>query len=335
MTVSSPSLEEKVAFLADAAAYPQYQGEVEVVETHMSWVFMTTDRVYKLKKPIARELIDFTAADARYRNCLEEVRLNRRLGGDTYIGIESLSLTHGGRLQLGRGGVAVDWLVVMKRLPEQAMLENQIRDGRLDTEGLAEAAVLLARFYQREEPVNMTGEQYQQHLADNVSHLFRELGAYPLPGKQLRSLDRRLHDELEAMATLFYERARQGMILEAHGDLRPEHLCLTRPPVVIDCLEFNRDLRIQDRVDELSFLAMECDMLGAPQAGETVFNVYGDLTGDQPPAPLLAFHACYRACVRARLCAGHLGDVPDPEGEHWLKRARDYLGLAERYARAL
>ncbi|MDO8860757.1 hypothetical protein Q6D67_03500 [Haliea sp. E1-2-M8] len=330
---AQPRLEDKIAFLAAASSYPGYRGEVAVVETHLSLIFMTRERAYKLKKPVRRALIDFTGIDARYRNCLEELRLNRRLGGDTYIGIEPLCLLPGGRLHLGRGGVPVDWLVVMRRLPEQAMLDNQIRAGRLDGEALAQAAALLARFYQAEEPVAMTGEQYRQRLVDNVTQLFAELESFPLPADALRSLRQGQLTLLETHGELFAARARQGMILEAHGDLRPEHLCLSHPPVIIDCLEFSRDLRLQDRADELVFLAMECDKLGAPEVGETVFRVYGEITGDWPQAPLLDLYRRYRACIRARLCAGHLGDVPEVQAEHWLRRAREYLGLAVEYTR--
>jgi aminoglycoside phosphotransferase family enzyme len=326
-----PSIEEKVDFLSRASTYPDCREEVTVVETHMSWVFIAGERVYKLKKPMIRDLIDFSTPDARYLNCREEVRLNRRLGGDTYLGLEQLSVAAEGELKLGRNGVAVDWLVVMKRLPESAMLESQIKAGRVDYDALERAAEFLSAFYVRTDAVMLTAGQYGERLASNIRSNRESLAAYRLPEGQLDLIAGRQLDLVDRRPALFGERARAGRVVEAHGDLRPEHVCLTDPPVIIDCLEFSRDLRIQDRLDELAFLAMECERLGNDRVGEIVLATYADFTGDKPPLSLVAFYKSYRACVRAKLCVWHLDDDPEEQRGPWQKKAETYLAMAERY----
>jgi aminoglycoside phosphotransferase family enzyme len=117
-------------------------------------------------------------------------------------------------------------------------------------------------------------------------------------------------------------------VIEAHGDLRPEHICLEREPQIIDCLEFSADFRMLDAVDELSFLALECERLGAPELRQTIFTTYAEVTKDAPPDALLHFYQSYRACVRARIAIWHLDDPQVREPHRWSEQARGYLRLA-------
>jgi aminoglycoside phosphotransferase family enzyme len=128
---------------------------------------------------------------------------------------------------------------------------------------------------------------------------------------------------------IFDARVRSGKIVEGHGDLRPEHICLEDPPVAIDCLEFNRDLRTLDAVSELSFLGLECDRLGAAEVGDYIMMRYSEQTGDRPPLPLLRFYKAFHACVRAKVAVRHLEDKKLTDREHWRARAAQYLELAD------
>jgi uncharacterized protein len=323
-----PGIDEKVAFLSDAASYPGDADTVEVRETHASWVFLVGSLVYKLKKPVARQLFDFTTVDQRYKNCVEEARLNIRLGGDTYLGVERLSVVPGGDLALGREGSAVDWLVVMRRLPAALMLETQISAADVDYGRVRAVAERLAYFYGSAAGFPLTGEQYLERLRCGIRDTHRELIEYSLPEGLVQSVCNQQMTILENNSPDVANRATEGRLVEAHGDLRPEHVCLTEPPVVIDCLEFSRDLRIRDPADELSFLAMECEKLGDEKVGGTLFQVYGQVTGDKPDASLLAFYKAYRASERAKLAIWHLSDDPQEERGPWRQQALDYLTIA-------
>src|SRR5690606_21991313 len=119
---------------------------------------------------------------------------------------------------------------------------------------------------------------------------------------------------------------------EAHGDLRPEHICLTPEPVFIDCLEFKREFRLLDPVDELSFLALECEHAGAAFVGDIVFDTYRHATQDHPPEELICFYKSYRASLRAKLAIWHLKDSPIQQRSKWTYRAKEYLQLAKQYS---
>jgi aminoglycoside phosphotransferase family enzyme len=119
-----------------------------------------------------------------------------------------------------------------------------------------------------------------------------------------------------------------GCLVEGHGDLRPEHICVGREPAIIDCLEFDRDLRVLDPADELAFLGLECERLDAPWVGQWFLDAYIEVTGDVPPPPLLDFYRSYRALRRARIAANHLDDPHVRDPERFAARARQYLERA-------
>lgn len=161
-------------------------------------------------------------------------------------------------------------------------------------------------------------------LIDRLVYKLKKPVRYPL-------LDFSTRDVCSAAHT-FDQRLQQNVIVEGHGDLRREHVCLAAEPVFIDCLEFNRDLRIVDPADELASLAMECELLGAGDIGRAVFDTYASVTGDAPGIALTRFYRAQRALLRAKLAAWHLEDgVSDGTRAKWIARAQAYLWLAKTY----
>ncbi len=325
-----PGIEEKVAFLSRPEVYPIPTQRVETKETHMSWVFLTDTQAWKLKKPVHRDYFDLSTPAARHRNCREEVRLNRRLAPDVYLGIVSLTIDELGNMHLDGQGEAVDWLVRMRRLPADRMLDRMIANQTISEAGVQQVGAVLARFYRQAQPVEMTAAAYRNRLAADVRANQDELEKpeYALPPDLLSSITDSQLRYLDRESETFCARVRDGKIIEAHGDLRPEHICLESEPVIIDCLEFNRDFRILDPVSELSFLSLECERLGAAWVGQLILKIYSDQTADRPPERLLWFYRGLHACLRAKLAVWHLEDHQD--WEKWTGKARDYLRLAKR-----
>ncbi|MFP4639444.1 MAG: hypothetical protein ACOC02_01145 [Guyparkeria sp.] len=338
--MSQPStdcrIEDKVAFLSRPEAYgDEHPERIEVIETHMSWVFLTERHAYKLKKPVRYAFLDFSTLEARGRDCAAEVRLNRRLAPDTYLGALPLNLDDRGQLTLGDGGRIVDWVVKMRRLPADRMLDRVIRERRLHPADITAVAEHLAAFYSRCEPVVLSPESYRARLRKDITTNLEALSE-PLHEPDNGQLDRIRSALLGLLARepgWFDARASGGHVVEGHGDLRPEHVCLERPPVIFDCLEFDRRLRTLDAADDLAFLAMECDRLEAPEVGETLYRVYGERCGDWPDSRLIAFYKSRQACLRAKLAIWHIFELPTSEWEPWRQKARDYLALAEEQAR--
>lgn len=328
---------QKVAFLRRPDSYPEGPSRVEVKETHMSWVFLTDHHAYKLKKPVRYDFLDFSTIEARRRDCQEEVRLNRRLAPDVYLGSVPLTVEANGRLRLDGAGTAIDWLVKMVRLPQARMLDELVQARRVEDADLHALVRRLVRFYEQVPREDLSPDAYRARLRRDVTATHGELvdSAYDLPPE----LTARVRDtQLECLrrdAPLFDARVKEGRIIEGHGDLRPEHVCLTAEPVVIDCLEFNRAFRILDTADELAFLAVECERLGDPETGERLLALYRELSNDRPPDPLLHFYSSYRAALRAKLAIWHTRDHDVPDHPKWRTKALAYLELAERHAQLI
>jgi aminoglycoside phosphotransferase family enzyme len=328
---AEPTLAQKVAHLSRPESYGEGTSAVEMIETHMSYVFLTDSYVYKLKKPVRHPFLDFSTLQARRFNCDEELRLNRRLARNVYLAVIALTLGAEG-LQIDGPGTAVEWLVKMRRLPRHLMLDRAIQERRLNENDVARFTRVLAAFYRDAPRVSMTPSDYCARLTHAVLDDRRALASpdYSLDGGVLDRIVERLLGFLDERKALLRERVEKHMIVEGHGDLRPEHVCLAAEPVFIDCLEFNRDLRIVDPGDELGYLAMECELLGADYVRHAVFATYRECTGDAVDDSLISFYQAHRALLRAKLAAWHLKDgLTDRGREAWLARARQYLHLAE------
>lgn len=332
-----PALADKVAFLSRSSAYALARGEtVALRETHMSCVFLAGDKVYKLKKPVRFPYLDFSTLARRESACRAELTLNRRLARDVYLDVRPLTLSRSG-LAIGGTGAVVDWLVVMRRLEEQSTLEHALIDHRLGTLQLDRVVAVLIPFYRKSERVftvpNTQIYEWQRSLRDNTRILIKpRLG---LPSGLIRRLDHVQRLFLTECAELLMERACKGRILDGHGDLRPEHIWLTDGIEVIDCLEFNAKLRAVDPFDELAYLSLECERLGAAWVGDYCRLKLAEGLHDSPPESLYRFYRCHRAVLRARLAIAHLLEENPRTPEKWPRVARAYLDIAARDAARL
>ncbi len=328
-----PGLAAKVAFLSQPGSYREPTTRVETIETHMSWVFLTDRDAWKLKKPVRYDYLDFSTEAARHQHCVEEVRLNRRLSSGVYLDVVPLTQDAALRLLLGPGAAVVDWLVRMRRLPGERMLDRMIRKGRVPLDDFRNAIRALCRFYSGCAPIAMTAGEYRERLARSIADNLHHLSApeFALPVALFGPTCAGLAALLDRETALFDERARAGRILEGHGDLRPEHICLLPEPQIIDCLEFSRDFRILDPADELAFLALECERLGAPGLKRTIFDAYTEFSGDAPPEMLVHFYQSHRACMRAKIALWHLKEPALRDSRIWPAQARDYLRLAREH----
>jgi aminoglycoside phosphotransferase family enzyme len=328
-----PSLADKLAFLSRPEHYPEPTRRVEAVETHMSWVFLTDAFAYKLKKPVRYDYLDFSTLEARRLDCEVELQLNRRLAEAVYLAVVPLLLVADGRLCLNGEGQPADWLVKMRRLPAERMLDALIRRRAVTEDSIRRLARKLTVFYAGSVPEPLGAEAYRQRLAVKIAEFLRELSRpeFGLPTDRLANIANAQSAFLQQHAAYFDARVAQGRIVEGHGDLRPEHVCLLPEPVVIDCLEFKRDFRIIDPLDELGYLALECERLGRPEIGRWLLAGYAEASADHWPAPLLHFYQGFRASLRAELAIWHLRDDGRHPPQTWIHTAHEYLDLAGRH----
>lgn len=321
------SLEAKVAWLAGRGG----PGD-EAVETHFAWVFLTGDRAWKLRKPVRRDTMDYGTLEARRVDSESEVHLNRRLAPGVYLGVRALTCDARGRLAIDGEGAVVDWVVEMRRLDRGRMLDVLLASGRVTARDLERIAVRLAAFYASEPPAIREGSALAARLEHQVRANHAALAA--LDASSADAVSRAQLDFLGRRRAWLDARASGGCVIEAHGDLRPEHVLVGDPPVVIDCLEFDRELRVMDRAEELAFLELECGRIGAPEAGRQIATACLARLGDAVPAELGRFYRSHRAATRAKLYAWRACE-PDGSPQQWLATARAYLALARSAAAGL
>lgn len=331
-------LADKVRYLGTAAAYGAGVSAVEIRETHMALLFIADALVFKLKKPVRYPFLDFSTVAAREQICRAEVRLNARLAPGVYLGVMPLRQQVDGRLILGdagagdahKAGTIVDWLVKMRRLPPERMLDRAIAQGTLEPAQVDSVADVLVRFYRSADASPIEPEVYVGRFAAQQA-INRQVLLHPLFEIDRRHSEQaldRLDRMLQTHRPLLLARARDGRVIDGHGDLRPEHVCLLEPPVIIDCLEFNAELRRLDPFDELAYLGLECAMAGAPWVGPRLVERYAAAACDPPPPALLWLYAGYRALLRARLCLAHLLEPTSRAPDQWLPKAQRYVRAA-------
>ena len=334
-------------FLQSPAAHLGHAGAVqavETIETHMSWVFLAGEHVLKMKKPVRYPFLDFSTLAAREFDCREELRLNARLAPGVYLGLMALQERDGGlalvpESALPAAGRTVDWLVLMRRLPAGRMLDHLIAASLVTPGEIDALARVLADFYRRAPAARVTPPEhlarFQREQAVNREVLLHP--AFGLPGAAA-ALDA-LDAALARHAPLLLARAAGGHVVDGHGDLRPEHVCLQQPPVVIDALEFNAALRAVDPFDELALLVLECEIAGASWIGPRLLASCAAALRSAPPAALLQLYTAYRAQLRARLALAHLLEPQPRTPLKWAPLAERYLqrslAALERVSRAI
>jgi aminoglycoside phosphotransferase family enzyme len=336
VALTLPNTDAVLSFLGAPGAHAGHAGpieSVETIETHMSWLFVAGDQVLKLKKPVRYPFLDFSTPAAREASCREELRLNSRLAPGIYRGVMALQWRDGVLRLVAEAAVdpcaaTIDWLVWMRRLPRERMLDWQIAQASVAEADIDALAGVLAAFYRGATVVEIDPGDYIARLCrEQATNRALLLQPGLQPNSVASTLDR-FDAALERHAGTLHARATRGRIVDGHGDLRPEHVCLQQPPVVIDCLEFNAALRQVDPFDELAFLALECELAGAAWIGPRLIDACSHALGERPEAPLLPLYTAYRALLRARLALAHLLEPQPRAPERWQPMARRYLASA-------
>jgi uncharacterized protein len=321
-------------------AYARPVKSIELVQTHISWVLLVDDDVYKLKKPVNLGFVDFTTLEKRRLACEAEVRLNRRgCPGDTYLGVVELRRT-GDAYGFGPdGGALSDYAVHMKRLPRHRMMDRLLDNGEVTFEMVGRLAARVAGFHRdaatSSEITRIGGFRgLKQNWRDNLEQMRPFVG---------RTLSKRRFDRISAFVEAFMRdeesllkrRDEHGWIRDCHGDMRTDSVCF-RPSgdiCIYDCIEFNDAFRYSDTGLDIAFLAMDLDYRGRPDLSDLLIGLYTPAAGDTHLPLLLAFYKCYRACVRGKVESLLLNDpgVSTRQKAETRRRASRYFELAESY----
>jgi aminoglycoside phosphotransferase family enzyme/predicted kinase len=323
--------------LSAPAAYPHHVDKVEVHQTHISVVFVAGSFAYKVKKPVNLGFLNFSTLERRRHFCEEEMRLNRRLAPEIYLGIVPVSRA-GSALIIEGPGEAVEWAVKMKRLPEEAALHNRLQHRRVGVETLTSLAGKVASFHDRAEAnehISAFGrfDVVASNARENFDQVVPQVGTALSQAvfERLRALT---EEALAHLRPLINDRAERGVPRDTHGDLRLDHIYLFPngdPPadlVIIDCIEFSDRFRFADPISDMAFLVMDLRFHGRRDLAWAFAEGYFRASGDEEGRALLPFYVAYRAAVRGKVEGFELLEKEIPESDriaalakaraHWL-----------------
>lgn len=328
-----------VAALMEPAAYDEPTAAVKLIQTHISWVFITDRFAYKVKKPVDLGFLNFTTLRRRHHYLHEELILNRRLCPDIYLGVLPITV-RGEQALIGGKGHPVEYVLKMVRLPQERMMDEVADRGELRQEHLDRIIERLAPFYAQAATgprINKFGEPavIAYNHEENFSAIETLVGDL-LSRERFEHIRDFARSFLAQHRALFIKRIREGRIRDCHGDLHMKNICLADQVYIFDCIEFNHRFRYGDVAADIDFLAMDLDFHGFRDLSRYLVGHMSQASGDPELLVVLDFYKCYRACVRGKIAA--LGSQ-DPglaleARDRARETARAYFRLASEYAEA-
>jgi len=329
----TPIDDSLVETLLRPEAYDHPADDIELVETHISWVILAGDFAYKIKKPLLLDFLDFSDLDKRRACCEEEIRLNKPWAPDIYIDVVAIT-QHDGRPHFGGDGEVLEYAVQMHRFDQALRLDEQLAAGLLSVADMKElgrniaerhAAADLPDISERERLV----EQAKRFVRENFDHLEGAIAE-----EDLTFLRQWTEQELEKLGSVLWRRFDDGFVRDCHGDL---HLAnLVRLPdgiTTFDCIEFNRDLRYTDVFADVGFLTMDLIEKGRYDLSAHFLNRYLECSGDYGGVVLLDFYFVYRCLVRAKVAAIRSRErEAESERDADIEEVRQYVNIARRQA---
>ncbi len=319
-----------IAFLSSADAYGG-MAAVERIDTHTSVLFLVDARVFKLKRALRYDYLDYSTVERRRECCLAEVRLNRRTAPSLYHRVVPVTLDHAGSLELGGNGQAIEWLVEMSRFEESSLLDRLAERGALELTLMADLAHAVARFHAIAEwRFDHGGRRGMAWVIDGNADGFHEYGGGALDAADCRQLTTLSHATLDQQADRLMTRRAQGCVRRCHGDLHLRNVCLLDGrPTLFDCIEFSDDIACIDVLYDVAFLVMDLLHRGLPRHAHEVCNEYVTATCDIDGLALMPLFLSVRAAVRAKTSATAARMQPTPEAQaREQQAARDYLAFA-------
>ncbi len=317
--------------------YPDHPQSIQLIETHISLLFLTGQYVYKVKKPVNFGFLDFTSLEKRRFFCEQEVLLNRRLSPTLYQGVTRIT-QEGDRVSLDGQGKLIEYAVRMKQIPEEFLMDRLLEKNQVTPQMIEAVSEKLVRFYLTAETNDRIKsfakpERLKQDTDENFQQTEKYIGI-TIPMEVYKEIKNRTNDFLKVEGEIFYKRISQDRIRDCHGDLRLEHIFWGEEISIFDCIEFNERFRYTDVAADVGFLAMDLDYQGRQDLSDHLIQTFMNKSGDKELLEVLNYYKCYRAYVRGKVESFRLDDpyIPEEEKRRATQRARKYFNLAHRYA---
>ncbi len=320
-------------------AYPEITKKVTFAQTHISTVFIGDEFVYKIKKPVNYDFLDFSTLEKRRYYCKKEVELNSRFSKDIYLGVYPVTF-NGKKYAINAKGKIVDYAVKMKRLLDEDLMKSRFMKGTVTSEDIKRIGKAIAVFHnisKRSKEIDEFGKLEVVKL--NTDENFQQTAEFiqnSISEKQYNNLKNWTDEFYKEHQELFTKRIKDGKIRDCHGDLHMEHICLTDPIIIFDCIEFNDRFRYSDIVSDIAFLLMDLEFNGGKRLSEQLCKAYLNYIGEKDNYlinHLINFYKVYRAYVRGKVTSFILKDNAISKDKKTVIRdtAQRYFSLAHSY----
>jgi hypothetical protein len=328
-----------VEALMKPEAYDEKSGEIELVQTHISFVFLTDKFVYKLKKAVNFGFLDFTTLEKRRFFCEKELEINRRLCGDMYV--EVVPINRSKTIKIKGEGKTVEYAVKMKRMPQEKMMSNLLKEKVVDSKIIDEIARIVSEFHSRAETSKQISEFgswaiIETNWKENFEQT-REFIGRTISMKDFELISKEIENFMRTSAALFEKRVEEGRVRDCHGDIHSDNIFVADRIYIFDAIEFNDRFRYSDVASDVAFLAMDLDFKERSDLSDFFVEKYVKYSGDEELMKLLPFYKCYRAYVRGKVTSFKLKDpnLSSEDKRAAMEEAKAYFKLSSAYAKTL
>ncbi len=320
-------------------AYAQDPGKIELIQTHISFVFLTRNYVYKVKKAVNFGFLDFSTLDKRHLFCEKELELNRRLCPEIYLEVVPIKKTN--IIKVDGDGETIEYALKMKRLPQERIMTVLLKENKVDKKTIDGVAQIVAQFHSRAQTnpeISQFGslEIVKTNWDENFSQTTKYINQ-TISQIDYHFIQNKINIFLEKSRALIESRITNNRIRDCHGDLHSGNIFITDKICIFDAIEFNDRFRYSDVAADVAFLVMDLDFQQQSELANYFIERYLVYSKDQQLAQLLAFYKCYRAYVRGKVISFRLDDpnIASEEKRSATTEAKAYFKLSCEYAKKL
>jgi aminoglycoside phosphotransferase family enzyme len=318
-------------------AYEEQPGRIELTQTHISFVFLTENFVYKVKKAVNLGFLDFKTLEKRRFFCEKELELNKRLCRGMYL--EVVPINRSNVIKIKGEGETVEYAVKMKRMPQEKMMSNLLEENKVDCKLIEEIAKIIAEFHSKAETNTRISEFgslaiIETNWKENFEQT-REFVGKTISMADFELISERIDHFMKRNVSFFERRIEEGRVRDCHGDIHSGNIFVADRIYIFDAIEFNERFRYSDVASDIAFLAMDLDFKDRADLSSFFVETYVKYSGDQELTKLLPFYKCYRAYVRGKVVSFKLKDssLGSEEKRAAMKEAKAYFKLASAYAK--
>lgn len=320
-------------------AYEEETGQIEFRQTHISFVFLTRDFAYKVKKAVDFGFLDFTNLEKRHFFCEKELTLNKRLCEDMYLDVVPINKSDA--IKIKGKGKTIEYAVKMKRIPEEKIMTKLLEEGKVDKEIIDKIAHIIAEFHLKAENNQRVDEFGSFSVIDtNWRENFEQTQEFinkTISPKRYNLIHEKVINFMKENYAFLEKRVIDKRIRDCHGDIHSGNIFIDDKIYIFDAIEFNERFRYSDCASDIAFLAMDLEYKKRKDLADHLIEKYVQYSLDNELKKVLAFYKCYRAYVRGKVIGFKLNDpnMGDKGKNEAKKEAKAYFDLAVQYARQL